>query len=180
MRIGFDLDKVFIDYPPLIPDQLIDRLYRRATASGLCYRIPARPEQALRRFTHLTLFRPPIHKNLSFLQSLSKKQHQLYLISSRFSFLETATTVLIKKYQFDTIFDGMYFNYDNNQPHLFKNDTIKKLKLHSYVDDDLALLSFLSLENKDTKLYWLTKKKNRVVPPEHIAKITDLSCILKK
>ena len=101
MKIGFDLDKIFIVYPPLIPDRLIDRLYRKKTSGKLLYRIPSRPEQAVRRLSHISFFRPPIQKNITFLKSLTAKNHELYLISSRFQFLESATTALLRKYGFD-------------------------------------------------------------------------------
>ena len=179
MKIGFDLDKIFIDYPPLIPDRLIDRLYRKKTSGELLYRIPSRPEQAVRRLSHISFFRPPIQKNITFLKSLTAKNHELYLISSRFQFLESATTALLRKYGFDEIFDGMYLNYENKQPHLFKNEVLKMLSLDIYVDDDLALLQFVSRENPQITFYWLNQinEKKEIAP--NIFAISDLSCILE-
>jgi hypothetical protein len=29
MNIGFDFDKVFVDYPPIIPDYFFDRFYKK-------------------------------------------------------------------------------------------------------------------------------------------------------
>lgn len=177
MRIGFDFDKVFIDYPPLVPAVVVDRFYRKKTNGQLLYRIPSRPEQLFRKLTHLSYLRPIISENVTFLQSIPKQNHHLFLVSSRFGFLEQITKRLVKKYGFDELFDEMFFNFDNKQPHLFKSDIIKKLKLDMYVDDDLPLLRYVARHNKKTKFYWLNPNKNGYVS-HNITGITKLSAIL--
>ena len=105
---------------------------------------PTRPEQIFRKATHISHLRPPIKDNLEYLRKLANdKNNQLYLISSRFKFLEPETTQLVKKYQLDNIFDKLYFNYDNKQPHEFKNEILQKLNLDIFVDDDLSLVGML-------------------------------------
>lgn len=174
MNLGFDFDKIFIDYPPLIPAKLIDRLYKKTVGDKLWYRIPSKPEQMLRLFTHHPLFRPPIKDNFKFIRDLSKqKQHRHYLISSRFYFLKSVTEDLIEKYQLHRLFDDMQFNFENKQPHIFKEEIIKKLKIDRYVDDDLPLLNFLAPRNKKTKFFWLNKTmyksiKNNLVAITHL------------
>lgn len=183
MTIGFDLDRIFINTPPLIPGKVISKFYKKKDNGELVYRIPSRPEQIFRRVTHFPLFRPPIEENLAVLHKLAKKQNKLYLISSRYKFLEDVTEQLVKKYQLDTIFDKLYFNYENKQPHEFKNEVLKKLKLDMYIDDDLSLLQYVAKDNPKTKFYWLetdekesalahhkTLRKN-VIPVSRLANI---------
>lgn len=159
MNIGFDLDKIFINFPPLVPTIIIDWFYKGKPNEPLKYRIPGRAEQIIRIFSHYPLFRPPIAKNMSYIKSLAlTNTNKYYLISSRFSFLEKRTSDLIKRYRFDKIFNAMFFNYLNNQPHLFKDEIIKKLDLDMYVDDDLQLLEYLADKNPKTKFFWLNKK----------------------
>lgn len=178
MNLGFDLDKIFIDYPPLVPNQLIDRLYKKQSNGQLLYRIPSKPEQFLRLLTHRSFLRPIIKENLEFIKNITKKEkHNYYLISSRFGFLKNTTEKLIKKCNFDKIFDAMYFNFDNKQPHIFKNETIQRLKIDRYVDDDLPLLEFLSKKNPKIKFFWLNKKKSKPLKRNLLA-ITSLSQIL--
>jgi hypothetical protein len=155
MTIGFDLDRVFINTPPLIPGSVIAKLYKKKDNGELLYRIPSHPEQLFRKVTHLPIFRPPIKSNLQFLENISKKNNKLYLISSRYGFLENETKKVIKNYSLDKIFDKLYFNFDNDQPHLFKNKLLQQLKLDIYVDDDLSLLQYVAKENPQTKFYWL-------------------------
>lgn len=158
--MGFDLDKIFIKYPPFIPDILIDKAYKRKINRKLIYRIPSRPEQLLRVFLHYPIFRQPIKRNIKLVKKLAKKNtNKHYLISGRFGFLKNKTNELIKKHGFDRIFDGLYFNFSDNQPHLFKNEIIKKLRIDLYVDDDLQLLEYLSKDNPKIKFFWLNNRQ---------------------
>ncbi len=179
MNLGFDFDKIFINYPPFIPGALIDRLYKNKTNGMLSYRIPSKLEQRFRLITHYPIFRPAILENIQFIKNVSKQNsHKYYLISSRFSFLKDTTNTLIKKYQLDDIFHTMHFNFENRQPHVFKEDIIKKLNVHRYVDDDLALLKFLLSKNKKTIFFWLNNKREEKLGKNLFA-VTKLSDMLK-
>lgn len=180
MRIGFDLDKVFIDTPPFIPNTVITKFYKKRDNGILLYRMPSRPEQLFRKAMHATVLRPPMKKNLAFLQALSQaKKHQLFLISSRFKFLEPETALIVKKYELDKIFDKLYFNYDNKQPHEFKNETLQKLHLDIFVDDDLSLLRHVAKDNPKTKFFWFDEHAKRATMGNNIKAITTLGEILK-
>lgn len=177
MNIGFDFDKIFIDYPPLLPATLFDKLYKKKDNGILLYRIPGYPEQLLRKALHLPFMRPPIKENIAFLKSISKKKNKLYLISSRYKFLEKETNRLIQKHQLDKVFDGMYFNYENKQPHLFKDVVLRTLKLDIYVDDDLSLLKHAAKGNPKTKFFWLNTKHIKAKLSKNIFSISELSQI---
>jgi hypothetical protein len=177
MNIGFDLDKVFINYPPCLPSQLFDKLYKKKDNGILVYRIPQYPEQLIRKATHLPFLRPPITKNLEFLKSIPKAHNKLYLISSRYHFLEKATERVTKKHGLDKIFDKMYFNFKNKQPHIFKDEIIRPLKLDIYIDDDLSLLKYVAKNNPNVKFFWLTKQRDKQVLPSNITAIEKLSQI---
>lgn len=179
MNIGFDLDKVFIDYPPLFPSKLIDRLYKKKDNGVLMYRIPSYPEQLFRKATHFPLLRPPIKNNLEFLRSIPKKKNKLYLISSRYKFLEGVTNDVIKRYELDRIFDGLYFNYQNKQPHIFKNEVITGLHLDLYIDDDLSLINYVAKHNKNTKFLWLNHRNEDKPREKNVYSITQLTEIFQ-
>ncbi|MFH1832757.1 MAG: hypothetical protein ABH816_01130 [Candidatus Levyibacteriota bacterium] len=178
MNLGFDFDKIFVDYPPFIPNGIIDRLYKKKSNGELLYRIPSRLEQILRLISHQSIFRPLIKENLIFLKKIRQKNnHKYYLISSRFSFLKKPTQGIIKKCEFDKIFNAMYFNFENEQPHIFKNEVIKKLKINRYIDDDLPLIKFLANENPKTFFFWLNKKDNKKLSKNLMA-VTKINKIL--
>lgn len=179
MNIGFDLDKVFIDYPPFVPTKLIDRFYKKRDNGILLYRIPGKIEQKIRMGTHLPLLRPVIKENYNELKKIAKEKHNLYLISSRFSFLKKRTDELVKKQKFNIIFKKLFFNYNDQQPHEFKNEVIKKLKLDKYIDDDLSLIKYVAKYNKNTHFFWLNPVENKKISP-NISAITQLSQAFNK
>ena len=88
--------------------------------------------------------------------------------------MRNKTEALIKKHELDMFFDGLFFNFGNEQPHFFKKAVIEKLKIDLYVDDDLRLLNYLLLENSKTKFFWLNAKESRKLESNLFA-IKDLS-----
>lgn len=189
MIIGFDFDKVFIDYPPFIPYSIVDFLYKGSSVFiknktggiALHYRFPGFFEQKIRILSHYSLFRPAIQKNIDVLRKISsKKSGKTYLVSSRFSFLKKRTDAILQKYNLNSYFDGIYFNYENQQPHLFKEETIRKLKIDTYIDDDLDLSLYLSKKFPKLKIYWVTDGRNKEVElPENISAIKNLEELKK-
>ena len=179
MNIGFDLDKIFIDYPPFVPSELINRLYKQKSNGLLLYRIPSKLEQIIRVISHYPFLRPPIVENIQFVEHLAKnKKHNYYLISSRFSFLKYRTELIIKKYNLEKIFDAMIFNFKDKQPHLFKTQAIRELKIDRYVDDDLPLLEFTAQNNQKTKFFWLNQNQSKQLSKNLFA-IMNLSEMFK-
>ncbi|MDO8658488.1 MAG: hypothetical protein Q7K55_07130, partial [Candidatus Levybacteria bacterium] len=158
-NIGFDLDKVLISYPFFIPDFIIDKTYKIKVGNNVTYRIPSRPEQLLRLLLHFPLLRQSVKKNMEFVKDIAKKNsHNYFLITGRFNFLEKRTNQIIKKYGLDKVFKKIFINSKNEQPHVFKSNLMKQLKIDKYVDDDLFLLKYAAGENPKTKFFWLNKK----------------------
>jgi len=179
MNVGFDLDKIFINTPPFVPGKIIEWFYKGKPDGLLKYRIPSRAEQIIRLFSHHPLFRPVITRNINYVKNLaSTSTNKYYLISGRFGFLKNSTEALIKRHGFNEIFDAMFFNFENKQPHLFKHEVITKLKIDRYVDDDLSLLKFLNKKNKKTRFFWLNNNTEKIINDNLIA-ITHLSKMLQ-
>ncbi|RJQ27463.1 hypothetical protein C4577_01380 [Candidatus Parcubacteria bacterium] len=176
IRIGFDFDKVFADYPPLIPSKVINYLYKKHNHK-LSYRIPGRFEQKIRVLSHHTFFRPPIKRNIEALKKITKeKDLEIFLISSRFQFLKERTEKWLNKNNFKKYFKELYFNFENQQPHLFKDDIINKLKIKKYIDDDLHLLMYLAQKHPEIDFYWIENNfdKDKFDLPSTIIPIKDL------
>jgi len=179
MNIGFDLDGIFIDKPPIIPKWLIEMLYKEKDTTSLHYRIPGFWEQKVRKLSHIPFLRPPIKKNLEKLTIIAhQEKSSLFIISSRFNFLQHETQRIVEKYGFHKIFKKTFFNSGDEQPHLFKNRLLQEQKIDIFVDDDLALLSFLAIENPKIIFYWLNPKKTMKIKNNLFA-ITDLLHIIK-
>jgi uncharacterized HAD superfamily protein len=157
MKIGFDLDRVLINYPPIVPALFIDWLYRNHDVKEqVSYRYPKSSfERWFRKLTHFYLLRPKMTKNVDFVVSLSQSSnHDLYLVSSRYKFLEDLTLKILNRYGLGSAFKSVNLNIKDEQPHLFKTRVIKELNLDIFIDDDLDLLKYLSNNLSKTKLVW--------------------------
>lgn len=178
MNLGFDLDKIFVDYPPFIPGSLIDRLYKKKANGVLQYRIPSKTEQVFRLMTHHPFIRPLIKENIAFIQSLHRNnKYKNFLISSRYGFLKNRTAELMKQLNFHSLFEELHFNYHNEQPHEFKEKVMKELRIDRYVDDDLPLLRYLALKQKEKHFFWFNSKRSGPVT-ENLFAITKLKDML--
>lgn len=183
MKIGFDLDRVFINYPPFVPYFLIDWLYKNQNSQELAYRFPKSPfEQLIRQLSHLAVFRPQIKNNVQFINNFpNPSENQLYLISSRYKFLKSLTYRLLKKYNLLKPFFSINLNDHDEQPHLFKERLIKAKKIDLYVDDDLDLLKYLSKHCAKTKFVWynLTDYHPKLEKIIEINNLTQITYFLK-
>ena len=174
IKIGIDFDKVLVDYPPVVPSALIEYLYKRRNRN-LSYRFPGKLEQKIRIASHTPFLRPPIKTNIESLKKINEKQNcTIYLVSSRFSFLRNKTEIWKKKNNIEELFEKMYFNFNNRQPHIFKDEIIKKEGIEKFVDDDLDLLIFLAGHNPKVEFYWLTSDGIRKRLPSNIFKVKNL------
>ena len=169
IRIGFDLDGVIIDKPPFIPKRLIEWLVRSHKNRHLSYRYPKSAfERWVRWASHHPKLRPPIRKNVNLIKKLCKENKcDLYVISSRYSFLEGRTKEWFKKNKLNGSFKEIHINMKNLQPHTFKENKLNKLKIDVFVDDDPLLLKYLRRKLKKVKFYLaekdLLKLKNDTV-----------------
>lgn len=155
IRIGFDYDRVFVNYPPFIPSAIIEMLYKRR-GGNLSYRIPGKIEQKIRILSHYHLLRPVISKNITAMQQIVKNKNvETYVISSRFSFLREKTHEWNKKNNMQNYFKEMFFNFQDEQPHVFKERIIRQAKINKFIDDDLDLLSYLAKRNPNVEFYWI-------------------------
>ncbi len=177
--IAFDFDGVFVNHPPLIPKALIESLYKVHT-NRLAYRFPNKIEQKIRVLSHYPNLRPSIKINMLALPKISKTNNELLLISSRFSFLKGKTESWDKKNHIFKFFRTVLFNYNDKQPHIFKDEMIKKEKVNKFIDDDLDLLIFLSEKNPQVEFFWLEELKKPIDLPSNVIHINNLEEFYQK
>ncbi len=162
IRIGFDLDGVIIGKPFFIPQSLMEKLIRKKMDHQLAYRFPeSASERYIRYLSHHPLLRLPIRKNIKLIKELYKSnKYELYVVSSRYLFLEGRTKDWFKFYKLKNFFKEIYINLKNEQPHLYKERMIKKLKLNVFIDDDKPLLEYLKKRVKNVDLIYVSDHKN--------------------
>lgn len=167
IKIAFDLDGVIIDKPPLVPQPIIEWLFRGNCQKKLHYRFPkTRIEQIIRRLSHYYLIRPPIKKNLEFIKELSRnKDVKLYIVSSRYSFLREHTREWLKRYLPKNHFVGIYLNLGNLQPHFFKEKVLREIKPEIFIDDDVLSIQYLQNKQLPIKFfcYSIIKTNNKEI-----------------
>jgi hypothetical protein len=163
IRIGFDLDGVIIGKPPFVPKFMMEALVRKKD-HGLAYRFPkTKFERWIRWLSHYPVFRPPIKKNIRLIHELFKsRDYELFVVSSRYSFLEGRTGEWFKYYELRALFKEIYINLDNIQPHLYKEKMIKKLKLNVFIDDDRPLLEYLKSQLKNVDLVFVEDQETYI------------------
>jgi hypothetical protein len=175
---GFDLDGILVGRPPLTPKSIIDWLYKSHQKKKLSYRFPGPLEQKIRQLTHLPGIRPPIKDNCILLKQVHKtKKYKFFLVSSRFSFLEQLTYSWLKKHQVLQVFDKIYLNSNNEQPHLFKEKIFRKLDLDAYVDDDEDMVCYLAPKFPAIKFYLYPYKTTNCPDYKNLTTILDLKYI---
>lgn len=178
-KIGLDLDGVLVGLPPFIPSAFIEWLYKDHSQKQLSYRYPPFFEQKIRQLSHLPFIRPEIKGNCRLLKELNQqKKYCFYLITGRFAFLEKLTFAWLKKYNLIHVFDKIYLNKKNIQPHKFKEQILNKVQLDLYIEDDFDSIIYLATRFQKIHFYWYTRKKDIKLNKNNITAINNLSKIL--
>jgi len=154
--IGIDLDGIFVDKPPIIPASFINYLYGDPKKAKLKYNIPnTKFEIFIRRVSHSQFLRPIIKKNVNWLRATyNGTEITCEIITGRYAFLDGVTKSLLLKNGLRLSLNHLWINLDNEQPHLFKERTIKHLKLKYMIDDDIYMLNYLAKRLPDVMFFW--------------------------
>lgn len=159
INIGVDLDGIFVDKPPLVPARLINYLYRDESKTKLTYKIPRSIlQRTIRRSSHVRILRPTIKENIKWLQERYKKNDvTVEIISGRYGFLEGVSKSLLLRNNLSSAVKHLWINYGNEQPHLFKENIIRKKDIKYFVDDDIFMLNYLAAKFPAKKFFWYSK-----------------------
>lgn len=79
---------------------------------------------------------------------------EFHLITARYGFLKNNLLSWLQKNHLLRIFKTININENCLQPHEYKLQTVKRLKLDYYVEDNLDIVTYLSPKVK-TKIYWV-------------------------
>lgn len=161
IKIAFDLDGILIDKPPFIPKKLLEWAFKGGNHDKLHYRFPkTKLGQWIRKISHFYLFRPPIKENIAFIKKIAReKEYELYIISSRYSFLKKTTEYWLKKRGIDGLFKKVFLNLNDEQPHLFKERVLKQLYPNIFIDDDNLIADYLEGKLTNIKICCFSRGK---------------------
>ncbi len=181
--IAIDLDGIFVGKPPIIPANFVNSLYRKTHEKKLVYKSPnSKLQKTIRQLSHTRFLRPIIKNNTAWLiKKLSKDKFTIVILSGRYSFLESQTKKLLKRNGLPISKDFLLINLGDQQPHFFKEQVIKKMKIRYMVDDDIYMLRYLAIKIPETTFIWYsnspyfhTHKLKQADMPANLIKIRRL------
>lgn len=156
LRVGFDLDGVLLYNPiritrPII--SVIKKLFFKK--KGLRFYSPQTTwEKKLWQLFHKSsIFVAPGLDEIKIL--IKENKIKAYIITARYSFLKNDLDQWLKKMKVNRYFSGIYYNQKDEQPHLFKERTIKKLNLDIFVEDNWDIVNCLKNKKLKLKIYWI-------------------------
>ncbi len=162
-RIGFDLDGVILYNPIRIIRPIVafaKKIFVRK-ADVFTYYPKTKFERFLWMLAHKTSFfvSPGFKKIIA----LSKdKNIEIYLITSRFSFLKNDLENWLRKINSHMIFKQCFYNEKDERAHFYKERLIKQLDLDFFVEDNLDIVNHLNKSTK-TKVLWIYNVLDRKI-----------------
>lgn len=185
LKVGFDLDGVLLYNPARIARPIIvflKKIFLKKEVNKFHY-----PKTKIQKLIwlifHKVVFGPAF--GYDELKKLMKsKKIKAYIITGRNESLKNDFKKWLIKLEASKFFSGSYFNDKNEQPFLFKERMIKKLKLDLYVEDNWDIVSYLnSIQNKSErsskiKIYWIYNIFDRL--KKFPNKFPSLDSVVKK
>lgn len=81
-------------------------------------------------------------------------KYEFHLITARFHFLDQSLNRWLTRYRMKPIFKSINMNIHDKQPHIHKLETINRLGLDYFVEDNWDIVNYLKGKTQ-TKVYWI-------------------------
>jgi len=193
-RVGFDLDGVLLYNPARITRPIISFIKKNVFGrkTDHFYLPQSKIEQWFWCMFHKSSIFPA--SGIDEIKRLVKeKKIKAYIITARYSFLKDDFEKWLKKIKADQYFQGCYYNKNDEQPHIFKEKMIKKLKLDIFVEDNWDIVKHLKTKNeklcpppnrmarlpkRQVKIFWVYNIFDRKIKYKY--KSPSLISVLKK
>lgn len=162
VRVGFDFDGVIAYNPARLVRAPISLFKRNVLGiKKLSFFYPKTAvEKLMWKLVHNSSVFPGNGIEL-FKKTVSDNKIEAHLITARYGYLDTHLNNWLKKYGIEKYFTSIHINRENKQPHLFKEETISKLKLNYFVEDNWDIVEYLS-QRTNNKEQAIEKKKKSV------------------
>lgn len=153
LKVGFDLDGVLLYNPARIARPIIAFVKKYLLKRDLnkFYYPKNSLEKAVWKLLHHTSLWPSsgIKQLLTMVKS---KKIKAYIVSARYELLASDFKKWTQVIDPKKNFSGYFFNNKNEQPHIFKEQMIKKLGLDVFVEDNWDIVRYLKSK---TKIFWI-------------------------
>ena len=172
LRIGLDLDGVILYNPARIARPvaaLAKKLLLRK--KKVSFTVPKRKwEQYIWYLLHKSsIFVAP---GFDTIKKLAKERKiEVYIITGRYSFLKDDLEAWLKKIGAETFVKQWYYNKTDAQPHTYKENLIRDLKLDVFVEDNWDIVQHINAKvkphNPNLRIYWIYNIFDRNIKYEH-------------
>lgn len=180
LRVGFDLDGVLLYNPARIIRPIVKLLKHKRIIKRkeLDFYIPKTKLQKFfwSIFHKSSLFLAPGYKDLK--QLVNEGKIEAFLITGRFAHLKGDYESWLKKLDANHVFIKSFYNQHDKQPHKYKYQITKKLKLDIFVEDNYDIVSYIYEKNPKLKVFWISNIFDRKISYPY--KFLDLKQALKK
>lgn len=153
--VGLDFDGVVAYNPLRIVRAPITYIKRTLFQSKkIEFYIPKSPlEKLLFYVPHQLSILPSIGMNM-LKEMVEKGIVEAHLVSGRYAYLDSGLRTWLKNRDVEKIFTSIHTNINDEQPHLFKEKIIRKLKLDYFIEDNLDIVEYLT-PRVDTTVLWI-------------------------
>ncbi len=183
LRVGFDLDGVLLYNPARIARPIIatakDFLLQSRKTS---FYVPQKWwEKEIWRFLHRTSVFPA--GGLSLIHELQANNViEPYIVTARYGYLRGDFLSWVARLNRRKTFRAWYSNEQDEQPHLYKERMIRKLRIDIFVEDNWDIVSYLSSRSFDhvsqLHVFWIYNIFDRAIPYE--LKVSGLQQAVEK
>jgi len=164
LRVGFDMDGVLLYNPGRIIRPIASsfkRIFQKKKKLHFYYP-KTTYEKIFWRFVHKSsIYNAPGINEIT--ELVKKGEIEAYLITARYNFLGKSVDNWVKKNKLEKTFTGVFFNSKDEEPHLFKEQMIKKLKLELYIEDNFDIVNHLK-KNTPAEILWIYNILDRKIP----------------
>lgn len=156
LRVGFDMDGVLLYNPARIARPVIAQvksLLLKKKSLRFYY-----PKTPLEKYLWFMLHKTSIFKasGIGQIKELSeKKLIEPYIITARFDYLKDDFEKWLESIDAHSFFKECIHNKKDMQPHLHKEECIRRLNLDVFVEDNLDIVLHLSKKLPYVKVLWI-------------------------
>jgi len=165
IKVGLDFDGVIAYNPFRVIRAPITEFKRKVLKKrGVKFFVPHNKwQRALWTILHeSSVFPAPGVKLLR--EMVEKGEIEAHLVTARYSFLNQNLSLWLKKHGLEDLFTTINVNLKDEQPHLFKENTINKHKFDYFIEDNLDIVEHLERKCRSS-ICWVYNAVDRYLYP---------------
>lgn len=182
LRVGFDLDGVILYNPARIVRPLI--VFFKKIFLPQEQKIFHLPKSRFQKFIWLLLHKSSFTLSPGYdelIKLIKENRIEAFIVSGRYDSLKGDFNKWLQKIAAKKYFKACYYNTNDEQPHIYKEKMIKKLRLNIFVEDNWDIVDHLTtnhgLRTTNCKIFWIYNIFDRNIKYKykfpHLKKVID-------